>query len=179
MGYDQVQWGASIADVRRIYSIGEDIVLNSKSAFYSQSTDPNVATLVQTNVSDSILERVFYFNKWQANDYRLYRVWVTYRDTSDSTAQNLQSVLVSRFGNRTDYDIQTGTTYLMFQQLSYTKEIYTFGRYSPELVVELIHTVIYAGYEKDTNNLLGQNALQVCYTWKKFRDEYQASRLGL
>jgi hypothetical protein len=38
---------------------------------------------------------------------------------------------------------------------------------------------MYAGYEKDTRNLLGQNQLAVCYTWKKFRDEYQASKLGL
>jgi hypothetical protein len=56
---------------------------------------------------------------------------------------------------------------------------YVYGRYSPDLVVELIHNVVYAEFEKDTNNLLGQNYILVQYTWKKFRDEYQASKLGL
>jgi hypothetical protein len=113
-----------------------------------------MATIRQETASDSIEAREFMFIDW-----KLYRVWVYYKDTSDGTAQNLQNVLVNRFGNRSDYDRDRGTTYFMFQQLKYTKETSTFGRYSPDLVVELIHVVMYAGYEKDTNNLLGQNQL--------------------
>jgi hypothetical protein len=168
MGYDQVAFGSSVQTVRTTYNIGDTIVLEPAA------NDTNIMVLKQTNVSDTIQERQFMFN-----GDKLYRVWVIYKDTSDTTAQNLQSVLANRFGNRTDYNMDTGTTYLMFQQLRYTQETSTFGRYSPELVVELIHTVVYAGYEKDVNNLLGQNSLRICYTWKKFRDEYQASKLGL
>jgi hypothetical protein len=169
IGYDKVPWGSSVADVRKAYNIGNEI-----PAAVDPNNDPNLIKMTQKNVSDSIKSRTFIFN-----GDKLYRVWVYYKDTSDGTAQNLQNVLINRFGNRTDYNMDTGTTYLMFQQLRYTKETSVFGKYSPDLVVELIHTVIYAGYEKDTNNLLGQNALAVCYTWKKFRDEYQASKLGL
>lgn len=169
MGYDKVPWGSTGQNVRDAYGLSDDIPLQP------HEEDPErVSFLKQINVSDSIKSRTFMFI-----DGKLYRVWVYYNDTSDATAKNLQNILINRFGNRTDYDIDTGTTYLMFQQLRYTQETSTFGQYSPDLVVELIHTVIYAGYEKDTNNLLGQNQLVVCYTWKKFRDEYQASKLGL
>jgi hypothetical protein len=67
----------------------------------------------------------------------------------------------------------------MFERLNYTEETSTFGKYSPNLVVELIQRVAYARSEKDSKNLLGQNYLWVVYTWKKFRDEYQAYILGL
>jgi hypothetical protein len=169
MGYDKVLWGASVDDVRRAYEIGNKIELQE-----SRENPGRIFILIQPNVSDTIESRDFRFL-----DGKLYRVWVTYKDTSNATVQNLQNVLINRFGNRTDYDMDTGTTYLMFQQLNYIQETITFGRYSPDLVVDLIHYVVYAGYEKDTRNLLGQNRLQVCYTWKKLRDEYQASKLGL
>jgi hypothetical protein len=159
MGYDQVAWGSSAQTVRITYSIGDTIVLEPAV------DDANIMVVKQTNVSDTIRERQFMFN-----GDKLYRVWVFYKDTSDTTAQNLQRLLANRFGNRTYYNMNTEPTYL---------ETSTFGRYSPELIVELIHIVIYAGYEKDVNNLLGQNSLNVCYTWKRFHDEYQASKLGL
>jgi hypothetical protein len=168
MGYDKVAWGSTEAQVREIYGIG------SEATHILDQSDSKMYRIVQKNVSDTITERGFWFI-----DDTLYRVYVQYKDTSDATAENLQSVLINRFGDRTDYNMDTGTTYLMFQQLRYTTETSIYGRYAPELVVELIHTVIYAGYEKDTNNLLGQNSLIVRYTWKKFRDEYQASKLGL
>jgi hypothetical protein len=168
MGYDLVPWGTSVADVRRAYNIGDDIRIRPAQ------DDPNVGQLVQINVSDAIEFRSFMFN-----GDKLYRVVVSYKDTSDNTVQNLLSIIENRFGRRTDYDIKRGTATVAFQQLNYAEETSTFGTYSPNLVVELLHRVYYAGLEKDTNNLLGQNYLFVQYTWKKFRDEYQASRLGL
>ncbi|MDR0599697.1 MAG: hypothetical protein LBG84_06425 [Treponema sp.] len=168
MGYDKVPWGASVADVRRAYSISDDVVLKTNDE------DANLKQLFQDNVTDSIKQRIFNFI-----DGKLYRVSVLYKDPSDSNEKNLESILVNRFGRQTNYDIQTGTEYLMFQPINYTATTKEFGQYSPELVVDLIHLVYSAGFERDTNNLLGQNQLLVRYTWKKFRDEYQASKLGL
>jgi len=179
MGYDQVEWGSSIENVKRVYGIGDEIPLNSGSNFFGSETDQNITFFVQHNVSDSIVERIFYFNKWNSDNYRLYRVWVVYSDTSNSARNNLQSAIASRFGRQTNYKIEDGTTTLMFQRLNYIQETWEYGTYTPELVVELIHRLIYAGVERDDRNLLGQNWLRVCYTWKKFRDNYQASRLGL
>jgi hypothetical protein len=168
MGYDKVAWGSTEAQVREAYGIGPE------ATHILDQNDKNMYRIVQKNVSDTISERGFWFI-----DNKLYRVYVEYEDTKDGNVQNLLSVLENRFGRRTDYDIQRGTTTLMFQRVNYTTETNTFGQYSPELFIELIHTVLYAGLEKDTNNLLGQNSLIVRYTWKKFRDDYQASRLGL
>jgi hypothetical protein len=168
MGYDKVKWGTSVADVRKVYNISDSVPLTV------DEQDSNLHYIIQDGISNSISQRKFYFK-----DDKLYRVWVIYKDTSDANAKNLFSVIVNSFGNRTDYDISNGSTYYMFQQLKYIQETSTFGKYSPDLVVELLHIIFYNGYEKDVNNLLGQNSLRVCYTWKKFRDEYQASKLGL
>ncbi|GHU83707.1 hypothetical protein FACS189468_9050 [Spirochaetia bacterium] len=168
MGYDLVTWGSSVADVRKAYSIGDDI------ASIPDTAEPIIVTITQNNVSDSIKQRIFMFN-----NNKLYRVAVDYKSTSDGTKQNLLGVLENKFSRRTNFNIDTGTEYLMFQAVQYTQETHEFGRYSPDLLVELIHTVYSVGFEKDTNNLLGQNGLVVRYTWKKFRDEYQASKLGL
>jgi len=164
MGYDKVKWGTSVADVRKVYNISDSVPL------MVDEQDSNLHYIIQDGISNSISWRKFYFK----ND-KLYRVWVAYKDTSDANAKNLFSVIVNNFGNRTDYDISSGSTY----NLTYIQETSTFGKYSPDLVVELFHTIFYYMYEKDVNNILGQNSLMVCYTWKKFRDEYQASKLGL
>ena len=180
MGYDKVAWGASVLDVRRAYNLGHSFVLQE-----NYNNDPNIASLVQTNVSDSIKERTFLFNRWKGN-YQLYRVWVTYWD--DSTVRNLQIGLSSRFGDRTDF--RKDSEY-QFNSWYIYRDTSTFGRYSPELVVELIHTytnwadggglVIHDGKGNVLMNVessdVGINIpvpLEVCYTWKKFRDEYQA-----
>jgi hypothetical protein len=168
IGYDRVEWGVSVEAVRQAYSIPSSVELR----VYTQ--DHNIRYLVQENISESIKRREFNFI-----EDKLYSVEVYYNNTSDSTAGDLLSILTNRFGNRTDFDIETGTTTVMFQRVNFTRERSTFGRYSPDLVVEMVHYVIYAGIEKDTRNLLGQNQLYVVYRWKKFRDEYQSSRLGL
>jgi hypothetical protein len=170
MGYDKVAWGVSVAEVRKVYNISEDI-----PATVDPNDDPNIIKMTQENVSDSITSRTFIFN-----DDKLYRVWVYYKDWSDSTKNNLQSVLENRFGKATDFDTKTQQTMLAFQTVYYRTNTTVFGRYSPDLYIEMIQGVLYtSGWEMDTMNLLGQNQLTVCYTWKKFRDEYQASKLGL
>jgi len=182
MGYDKVKWGSSVLDVRKAYNLGNSYILEENYG----NQDVNVAALVQKNVSDSIKERVFMFNKWKGN-YQLYRVWVHYWDAS--TMQNLQTGLANRFGDRTDFKKDSRSTQSGDSIFTDTS---TFGKYSPELVVELFHIYTdWAGgsggfvFHDGKGNVLGTlgnsdvginipNPLQVCYTWKKFRDEYQA-----
>ena len=180
MGYDRVAWGASVLDVRRVYNLGNSVALQE-----NYENTPDVAALIQRNISDSIKERMFLFNKWKGS-YQLYRVWVEYLDTSESTIQNLQNLLALRFGKITGYDNSNPT-------------IYTYGQYSPELIVELIRTTeirIYtidsSGrkiYEENPNMaqvftsgrhyMENRYKLQVCYTWERFRNEYRARGIGL
>jgi hypothetical protein len=169
MGYDQVAWGASAQTVRATYNIGDTIVLEPAA------DDANIMVLKQTNVSDSIQERQFMFN-----GDKLYRVWVFYKDTSDSTASTLKGIIENNFGRQTDYNIQTGST--AFDYVLFTTTTYIFSKYSPDLIVELIHTRAKSISATDIFALAiaeNTNSLRVCYTWKKFRDEYQASKLGL
>ena len=179
MGYDQVEWGSSVLDVRKAYNLGNSFVLQER-----YENDPNIAALLQRNVSDIIKERLFIFNRWKGN-YQLYRVWVTYWDDSD--VGNLLTGLSSRFGERTNHERASEN---QFNDWYIFRDTSTFERYSPELVVELIHT--YTNWADDgdmvilddSGNVLmsfgrsdvGINIptpLQICYTWKKFRDEYQ------
>jgi hypothetical protein len=165
MGYDQVTWGSSVQAVRSTYNI----------ALEPAADDANIMVLKQNDVSNSIKECQFMFN-----GDRLYRVWIFYKDWSDSTKNNLQSVLENRFGGATNFDTKTQQTMLAFQIVCYRTNTIVFGKYSPDLYIEMIQGVLHtSSWEMDTMNLLGQNQLSVCYTWKKFRDEYQASKLGL
>jgi len=168
MGYDLVTWGTSSAKVREAYNIPASVPL------VVEKTDSNVKSLTQNNVSDSIKERLFLFN----ND-RLYRVWVSYKDINDSNHNNLKSALTNRFGIETDFDASSESQILNNIPVIQDYKKTTYGRYSPELVVELIYIIYFFNFQKDFMNLNGNNSLAVCYTWKKFRDEYQASRLGL
>ena len=192
MGYDRIAWGASVNDVRRAYNLGNNIVLQE-----NYDDNPDIAALEQENVSDSILSRTFLFNKWKGS-YQLYRVWVYYRDASDSTAHNLQNLLINTFGNITNTDrrefIQNG--------LPYNQRISVFGTYSPELDVELFQGTqtlilrsngsvytgeitadfidrIFMGRTAESYYLGEQKDLAVCYTWTRFRNEYRARGIGL
>ena len=172
MGYDIVKWGAPVLDVRKAYNLGNSYVLQE-----NYENNPDVAALVQKNISDVIKERTFLFNKWKGN-YQLYRVWVEYWD--DSSVQNLLTGLANRFGDRTDYKKDSKN---QFNNWYIYTDTSTFGKYSPELVVELFH--VYTNWTGEhaaralgiTRDDVGINIpvpLQICYTWKKFRDEYQA-----
>ena len=179
MGYDRVEWGASVLDVRKAYNLGNTFVLQER-----YENNPDIAALIQRNVSDIIKERTFLFNRWKGN-YQLYRVWVTY--WNDSSVRDLQTGLASRFGDRTDYNRASEH---QFNNWYIYRDTSTFGRYSPELVVELLHThTNWAGgggmaITDASGNIImnlgssdvGINIpipLQVSYTWKRFRDEYQ------
>jgi len=162
IGYDQVAWGASPEDVRRAYNLGDDLVP-------SNSGDPNIAVLVQLNPSQSIERREFMFNKWKTSSYQLYRVYVVYRNGSDANHDAIRDLLEQRYGRQTGIEFQsTGTQY---------DTITVFGRFAPDIEVQL--------FKRRTQRLSGtiysytEESVLVYYTWKGFRDEYQASLLGL
>ncbi len=168
MGYDKVVWGVSSKEVRKVYNIDKNTVLETSDK------DPNVTHFYQENISDAIKLRAFSFIK-----DKLYQVIIEYKDSSDVTLKKLQSIVENKFGKQTDYKMETGDTFLlMFEKGRYTRDIYTFGKYSPELVVYISHYTVSLKGEKDVNNLSKENFLGVIYMWKKFEDEYDASQLG-
>jgi len=175
MGYDKVKWGASVLDVRKAYNLGNSVVLEEN---YEKNSD--IASLIQRNVSESIAGRQFIFNKYKGN-YQLYRVFVAYFDTSNSTVQNLRNLLSGRFGDGSGSLGNKGGTV-------------AFKKYSPELDVELnliIDHVIYApngtiytgdpaiAFTTPGYTMGEQRFLRVIYTWTRFRNEYQARGIGL
>ena len=172
MGYDQVAWGATVAEVRRVYNIGSNVALTENY----NNDGPNFAGLTQTNVSDSISQRIFLFNSWNSNEFRLYRVWVAYKEGSVSL-QNLTSGLTSRFGDRTDLNRASGNC-RHAPNARDSVETYIFGQYSPELLVELVHTKCQEHVlDMNTFSFYNYNYFQVCYTWKTYRDRYNARNI--
>jgi len=164
MGYDLVKWGTSVDDVRKAYNIGSDIVLNENFG-----DDPNIASLIQNiSGSENIIQREFLFNKWNSKEYKLYRVWVYY-DYHKTNIQDLQTVLTNNFGISTDTKSNSEDCEYSWP-ISDSIEITIFGKYSPELLIELIHSKC---------NYNRHNYLAICYTWQKFRDEYRASNISL
>jgi hypothetical protein len=182
-GYDAVRFGASVDEVRRAFSLGNNIRLEER-----HQNNPDIAILVEENVSESISSRIFMFNKWGSNGYRLYHVWVIYRDASENTVRGLNNLLVERFGHGVEND----------------RGNIVFSQHSPELEVELIRTSETRIYSLDRNgnrvyeNLEGRTGrdmshfftsgrhfmeevhhLRIGYTWKEFHDEYRAQLSGL
>jgi hypothetical protein len=171
IGYDKLAWGVSVDDVRAAYELGESIVLVENSG-----NDPNIAVLTQEKVSDSIGKREFYFNKYNSNGYKLYRVWVYYRNGSDANRDSLRNLLEQRYGRRTNFNIQNGDSGNLFFPEPYTDYVSTFATFAPDIEVQLIQRI---GKLNVLGTLLDTSENRVVYTWKKFRDEYQASKLGL
>ncbi|MCL2066915.1 MAG: hypothetical protein FWG99_05580 [Treponema sp.] len=182
-GYDQVVWGSSLEDVRNAYNIGNNIVLSE-----NYNNDPNIASLILETASESIKRRQFLFNKWNSNSYRLYRVWVTYSDSKDDTHNTLKTRLQQIYSTPTDNKMNVGEAKEYFGQVTvvYRQETISYGNYSPEIEVELIRRV--TGNPPRYGDMFDSiraseyqkhNYIQVCYTWKKLRDEYQASQVGL
>ena len=175
MGYDKVTWGTSLADVRKAYNLSDSV------SFYGVSDDPNIGYLVQNNISETIAERHFYFNKWNSNYYRLYRVVVIYNveKGTQNIVVNLNNLLQQNFGKIThSWEENPKVTNLMnmgSMVVNITHIIY--GTYSPELEVELINY-------RQSGRMLGivqptEDVNEVWYTWKKFRDSYEGQKLGL
>jgi hypothetical protein len=161
IGYDKVAWGVSVAAVRQEYSIEESI------AIVVDDEEPNIVYLNQENVSDSISKRQFIFN-----GDKLYRVVITYKNGSDATQSQLKGLLEQRYGASTGIDFQSGNRGNIFVSIPYNDTITIFGKFAPEIEVQLIQRKYgySTGFSPD---------IYVYYTWKKFRDEYQASKLGL
>jgi hypothetical protein len=151
IGYDKVKWGSTVEQVREAYGFGDDVVL-----IESSSGDPNIASLTQKNVSDSILSKQFLFNKWNASGYQLYRVIVKYspyrrtpdQDFLNSPSHVLRGVLEKTYGQETSAVHGNGS-------------LWVFGKFSPDIEVELI-----SRSDED----------QVTYTWRKYSDSYIAYR---
>ena len=176
MGYDKIKWGSSITNVREAYNLGDEVPL------YQDSDDPNIVFLQQENISENIERREFYFNKWNAKDYQLYRVWVIYSETKNQNViYDLNNMLQQYFGQITNTWEENPEVKNMpfFGGVTYIKNIthVIYGTYSPELEVELIN-------ERTGGQALGmtqqaRDVNKVCYTWKRYRDAYRASQLGL
>jgi hypothetical protein len=156
IGYDKVAWGASVADVRKAYNIGSEI------PSVVENEDKNITTIDQKNVSDSISTRTFMFN-----GNKLYRVYVTYADSTNGNG--LTKLLSERYSNPTDTYSERGLG------LGYSVVVtnhYIYGKFSPDIEVELF-------VEENTLGMFSSTRYEVYYTWKKFRDAYQASKIDL
>jgi hypothetical protein len=156
MGYDRVEWGASVDDVIRAFNLENDFVFEENF-----DNDPNIARLTQNNVSQNIIRRYFLFNKWYSNEYKLYRVWVYY--ATDSILDDLLTTLTNRYGDRTETRFHFPNilnSYIIGQ------DTYVFEKYSPELVIEILHR-----YSDNPASKISE-PVTVTYTWKTFRDDY-------
>jgi hypothetical protein len=80
--------------------------------------------------------------------------------------------LEQRYGTSTGRDYQSGNAGNLFFSIPYNDTIVTFGKFVPEIEVQLIKRKF--GYN---TGLFPE--IYVYYTWKKFHDEYQSSKLGL
>jgi hypothetical protein len=186
IGYDKVPWGASIADVREAYGIADTIQI-------IPDKDDNISHLIQENAGGSIHKREFYFNGG-----KLYRVWVDYgwqENPQFTLLQSLKTALAQRYGNPTDTTFQTWdytgeNTTLIYGLIEvtfhYTRDDTIYGKFAPDIEVELQYTkavatsikAVYSG-RPVFETIPDQYVIKVCYTWKKFRDQYEASKLQL
>jgi hypothetical protein len=103
MGYDRVEWGASVDDVIRAFNLENDFVFEENF-----DNDPNIARITQNNVSQNILRRYFLFNKWYSNEYKLYRIWVYY--ATDSILDDLLITLTNRYSDNLASNISEPVT---------------------------------------------------------------------
>jgi tetratricopeptide (TPR) repeat protein len=181
MGYDNIPWGASVEKVKEAYNLGPDFVLNQAE------DDPNIATLVVSYTEGNITQKQFMFNKWKDNKYKLYRVWVYYAEEKDgqNIVTSLNTMLQEAFGGVTNTWTEDGggMQYSYGAISSASSSVTThviYGTYAPNLEVELINErrtgsgglgIFVSTHTADRNS--------VCYTWKKFRDSYQAVKIGL
>jgi hypothetical protein len=153
LGYDRVPWGATTEDVIRAYSMGDEVRIRQNTADKTE--------IMQENVSDNIRVRYFFFN-----GNKLYRVWVYYRNTDLITFNNLNLALSQRYGTPTESFNDTG---IFATGETYTITQFNYGRFSPEILVELSRSIY-----SDSDDSIG-----VCYIWKRFEDEYNISRIEL
>jgi hypothetical protein len=115
----------------------------------------------------AFLEEYSIFSKWNSNNYRLYRVEVKYKDAGASTVRALKGLLATRYGGATSSYSNNGIRFGQFWS-SFTT---IYGKYSPDLEVSV--------REFEYEGQVATKTLWVDYRWKKFLDEYEASKLDL
>jgi len=171
-GYEQVKWGSSPEEVRKIYNIGPEIQITHEEDDLSSS----IGRLVQRYVSESISERIFMFH-----ENKLYRVWVTYVQGAD--IDYIRGTLTAKYGEgvleekSVTSTVKVPKTYgqpvpngrggwvmgkvngFDTEKITITNCSVRFNKYSPNIEVELLY-----GYKQST---------QVCYTWKTERDKFK------
>ena len=164
LGYDRVAWGTSIDAVRTTYNMGDEVEVTEFD------DEPNIVQLTQRNVSSTINSRDFMFNRWNSNDFRLYRVIVYYR-VGSIELDALRRVLESSYGSSTGTDYRTEETSSVIMNQTVT----IFDRFSPDILVELM-----VQRERYKSNFEERGTFfSVWYTWKTYRDAYQNSRVEL
>lgn len=181
IGYDKVAWGASIDDVRKAYGIGTEVQAETSEE------DENIVTLHQGGSP----VRQFLFNQG-----KLYRVWVLYGDEEgEMTDKNLselslqlKNALTQRYGPQTDSKERNWSHSQNFMNLGpaiirYTKRTTTYGKFAPDIEVTMAYTTGEGTFPPMPAFIPPpakyMYAIAVCYTWKKFRDAYEASKLKL
>ena len=151
-GYDNLSWGTSSEIVKKKYSI------TNESTSTKDSLGNSIQKLTQNNVSEMIYMREFEFI-----DNKLFRVYVTYNNADDTTYETLRRTLTGNYGSQTGTDLKWEETILPVAS-SYI----IYGKYSPDIYVELIRTAYINGY-----------GIKICYTWKRFLDERNRSNIEL
>ena len=174
-GYDNIPWGASPSDVRDAYNLSEEFAL------VVDKEDPNFATITihYSYKESAIIRRDFYFNKWNDDKYKLYRVYVEYaEEDKNDTVGTLKNMLISTYGNITrSYSDSPKSARVYFIAGNFKSHNYIFGKYSPSITVQLINNEktsrIYLGVISPIEKTTYNN--EVIYTWTQFRDRYQDS----
>jgi hypothetical protein len=172
IGYDKVAWGASVADVRKAYSIGEDIAVEA------DENEPNIAILLQEQVSNTIEQRIFFF----IGD-KLASVMDNYKDGSEATLNQLKALLEQRYGMATDTKSESGSIGNIYVNFPYEDTTIIFGKFAPEIEVQLFQRKLKMNIALN-NTGIGSNVIQVNYNWRKFVEDYfvedyKASNSGL
>jgi len=180
MGYEQVEWGASVEDVRMAFNLGEDVPLDENpryiGGYYLSYNLNNHAVLMQRYVSEGILlTRDFVFNNLKNGEYQLYRVVVGFMIHSEdedayndayNIVKNWLDMLADMFGDVTK---RFSCSVASFGFNGMLPDTYEFGKHSPELLVELLHV---HSYNNGVYNRMGSHTIEIRYTWESFEQEF-------
>ena len=162
------QKNPNVKDAPPLPKIEEFVLISDKD-------DPNFASItVHYDYKESaISSKIFWFNKWNDDKYKLYRVIVQYFDASNNDLrQNLIDHLTSIYGNVTSTnkdDPEMGNAFLSQYTRSTTN--YVFGKYSPNITVWLKNDSIFL-VTALTRSQEMKYSNTVYYTWTKFLDSY-------
>ena len=180
MGYEQVEWGASVEDVRRAFDLGEDVPLEENPSYigghYLSYNLNNHAVLWQKYVSEGVLlTRHFVFNNLKNGEYQLYRVVVGFMIHSEdedayndayNIVKNWLDMLADMFGDITK---QFYCDVISFGFKGRSPKTFEFGKRSPELLVELLHV---DSYNFEAVRMSSHHTIEIRYTWESFNQKF-------